>query len=473
MRIGIIGNGVLGTTLAYRLSKHLSGSLSQVFIFGEPARPNAGSTAAAAMMNSFAEFEDSTYQDSIDEKKFLLSQQAAKMWGDFINELTLETKFSQLSSSYKTGTFIINNSSTDSLDDKNFDAIVDALKKYDEPFEYVTPSSIPNYLPTEAARAQRALYIPNEGWVNPKLLLKTLDLYLENSKSAMLIDKKILSFSVLSDGRISIAATDGTKYDFDYVVIANGAEMNNLQLREQLGLNVQKLFYGVGTTVEIESEFQHTNCVRTPNRGLACGIYSAPYLNSDSLKNNIIVGASNFISHEPQYFSRLTSVKSLLAAAEEQINKNFYRANLVGINVGWRPTSQDTYPLIGRTSIKNLFILNGTKRDGVHFSPLISENIAQQILKDSTPDIFSDFSPERDLIKKGSREEGIEQAIQHRRSGLYQHGYRPSTERLNELIVSAWEQDLNRLYDDAKIFDFAIPVEMLDMYRFKHALIQK
>jgi glycine/D-amino acid oxidase-like deaminating enzyme len=255
------------------------------------------------------------------------------------------------------------------------------------------------------------------------------------------------------------------------MVIANGSEMNKLELKKNLGLNVQKLFYGVGTTIEIESEFEHSHCIRTPNRGLACGIYSAPYLSSDSQKNNIVIGASNFISHEPHFFSRVTSINSLLTAAQEQINKNFYRASLLNVNVGWRPTSQDTYPLIGRTSLKNLFILNGTKRDGIHFSPLISENIAQQIVDPSTSDLFSDFTPERSLIMKGSREMGIEQALQHRMSGIYQHGYKPSTERLNELIINAWKEDLNRIYDSAKMFDFAIPVEMLDMYRYKHATI--
>ena len=44
----------------------------------------------------------------------------------------------------------------------------------------------------------------------------------------------------------------------------------------------------------------------------------------------------------------------------EQINKDYFRAKLVQTNIGWRPT-EDTVPLIGGTSIKNLFIATELK----------------------------------------------------------------------------------------------------------------
>jgi glycine oxidase len=469
LKIGIIGNGILGSTLSYELSKLVPSA--EIHIFGDPSRANSASMAAAAMFNSFAEIDSLSEKNEIEKEKFDLSQQSARLWPPFVEDLIEDTGIVELGDSFKLGTFVINNSVADSLDDDNFIAILEALKSYDEPHSLVDTSVIPNYFPMQHARAQRAVHIPREGWINPKLVLFALDTYFQKRHNVTSRHSLVIKIEKSRSGLFNFFLNDGTEDEFDFCVISNGTAMNDLNLNETLGISIQKLFYGVGTTIEIESEFQHKNCIRTPNRGLACGIYSAPYFNYETKKNNIIVGASNFISHERHTHSRLTSVRTLLTSAEEQINKNFYRSNLVGINVGWRPTSQDTFPLLGRTNEKNLFVLNGTKRDGFHFSPLIAQNIAKQIIDPSFHDIFQNFSPERKLLKFGSKEEGIEKAIKHRMSAAHQHGYHPSTSRMDELIIEAWRADLIEIYDNAGILDFSIPPEMLDMYRYGHAVI--
>jgi glycine oxidase len=470
MKIGIIGNGILGSTLAHRLSKFDSNI--DIHVFGDPTRANSASMAAAAMFNSFAEIDSLSEKSELDDEKFNLSQKSARLWPVFIETLIEDSGVTELGKSFRLGTFVINNSAADSLDDANFDSILEALKSHNEPHSIVDVSTIPNYSPMQHARAQRAVYIPREGWVNPKLVLFALDAYLKKRNNVRLRSVLVNSVQKNKSGNFRYLLQDGTDEEFDICVVANGTSMNELQLNENFGLSIQKLFYGVGTTIEIESEFQHENCIRTPNRGLACGIYSAPYLNHLTNRNNIVVGASNFISNERHIHSRLTSVRTLLSSAEEQINKNFYRANLVNINIGWRPTSQDTYPLIGRTKEKHLFVLNGTKRDGFHFSPLIAENIAQQILNSNFPDVFQSFSPDREILRFGTRESGIENAIKHRMSAAHQHGYHPSTTRMDDLVVEAWRLDLNQIYDHAGIHDFSIPPEMLDMYRYGHAKVR-
>jgi hypothetical protein len=126
-------------------------------------------------------------------------------------------------------------------------------------------------------------------------------------------------------------------------------------------------------SIEIRSkDYPHLKCIRTPNRGLACGIYTVPYFSDPNVPvDHILVGASNLVSPVSVVYASISSVESLLRAAIEQINFNFYRSELIRVNVGMRPTSLDTYPLIGKTSIDNLVIVTGTKRDGFHMSPLI------------------------------------------------------------------------------------------------------
>ena len=60
-----------------------------------------------------------------------------------------------------------------------------------------------------------------------------------------------------------------------------------------------------------------------------------------------------------------------------------YNSELEKINIGWRPTSADTYPLIGPTSVEGLYIASGTKRDGFHQAPLLSKILSNVIWRKS------------------------------------------------------------------------------------------
>ena len=471
MKIGIIGNGIIGTTLAYRIIKYLNNSDIEVLLFGEKERINSATTSAAAMLNSFAEIEHYNLDTELDNYKFELSQKATKMWPSFVEEIAIESNIELLQKSFRLGTFLINNSSADSLDDLNFQAVLKKLIGHKEAYEIIDPTNIPNYLPSPRFRAQSSIYIPNEGWINPNLLLHALETILLKSSNVTLYDMKVLNIGFNSDV-FSLSTDQNSKFNVDILVLANGADMSRFDLEKIFGIKVQKLFYGVGTTIEIQSDFTHTNCIRTPNRGLACGVYSAPYVNHTTGNTNVIVGASNFISTVPEKFGRLSSIKNLLSSAEEQINRNFYKANLLSVNVGWRPISQDTYPLIGRTSIENLFIINGTKRDGFHFSPLISDQLTRQILSAEKSNDFYRFAPEREIFKLGNRELGIEMAVRHKLNAIYQHGFNSSDIKMEEALITSITKEVSEIYDLSSINDYAIPVEMLDMYKYKHAILK-
>jgi hypothetical protein len=227
----------------------------------------------------------------------------------------------------------------------------------------------------------------------------------------------------------------------------------------------------VGASVEIKSaEFPAKNVIRTPNRGWACGIYSAPYFHDPDVPNDhILLGASSFLSATPCNRVRLNNIEALMRAAMEQINTNFYRAELVRINVGSRPTTQDTYPLFGRTSINNLIIATGTNRDGFHLSPVISELMTKVLLDEPVEEDFSLFAPERDPIRTLSREEAIEASMRQQISAIYQHDYQPPKGRVHEKLKQMYRDDLEQLHDQVGAHDWGIPPMMIDMYRYGHA----
>lgn len=481
MHTVIIGNGIIAMTIAFRLAKRI-GPGDRISIVGSKARHGSATLAAAAMLNSFAEIESDSLASELDLYRFELSHLATRMWPDFEKEI-IDAAKSRLPTGcakcegckgggcFESGTYVVNNTAADDLDDENFDAIVAALKEFNEPFEHVSPRDIPNYLPEQRHRATRAVYIHNEGWFNPRLMLEKLDMVLGNHPQVAFVEGAVERLVKVGGTIAEIELEGGGRVGGDKFVLATGATVSNVLAKSALGLPVQRVFFGVGVSVEIRSpDFPHKKCIRTPNRGLACGLYSVPYFSDPSLPNDhILLGASNFISPVPCDHGRLTSVESLLRGAMEQINSNFYRAELVRVNVGWRPTSQDTYPLLGKTSIGNLIIASGTKRDGFHLSPVISEKVVAMLLDEPVDDRFSWFAPERAPIRSLTREEAIAKAVRHQMSASYQHGFTPPASRMPEQIRRMQRDDLERLHDQVGASDWGIPPEMLDMYRYGHA----
>jgi glycine oxidase len=469
----ILGNGIIAMTTAFRLAGR-SAPGDRITIVGKRSRHGSATLAAAAMLNSFAEVESDSLDSELDRYRFELSRLAARMWPAFEKEILLAAGSAEVlpGGRFDSGTYVINNTAADDLDDENFDAIVRALVQFNEPFEHVSPRDIPNYMPDQRHRATRALCIRNEGWFNPRLVMEDLDKALDRHPGVSFVEDHAARL-VRAGPVISSVTLEGGRYlKADKFILATGATVSRILQDSNLGIEVQPVFYGVGVSAEIRSpEFPHRKCIRTPNRGLACGIYTVPYLTGHEGPNDhILIGASNFISPVPCDYGRLTSVESLMRGAMEQVNTNFYRADLVRVNVGWRPTSQDTYPLLGKTSIPNLIVASGTKRDGFHLSPVISEKIIAMLFDEPVEERFAWFSPERAPIRSLGRDEAIAKAVRHQISASYQHGFSPSANRMPEQIRRMHRDELERLHDQVGAHDWGIPPEMLDMYRYGHAV---
>lgn len=475
MHTVILGNGIIAMTIAFRLARRASPE-DRITVIGNKSREGAATFAAPAMLNSFAEIEKDSLISEIDKYRFNLSIEATKKWPQFEQEIYgiayPEKRQEAAYSGFDSGTYVINNTAADDLDDENFNAIIDGLNTYSEPYSVVSPAEIPNYMPEQRHRATRAIYIDGEGWVNPRRLMSALEKALENLEIVTTVNGDITELNCGASGIETVTLSDNSRIAGDQFILATGASVSEILARSKLELPIPRVFYGVGISLEIKSpEFRHTKCVRTPNRGLACGLYTAPYAASDCYSDDhVIIGASNFISPTPYHHGRLSSVAGLMEGAIEQINANFYKSDLIRINLGWRPTSQDTYPLIGRTSISNLVIVTGTKREGFHLSPVISEKIVTLLSGGSLEAGFEFFKPERKLIQSLSREMAIAKAVRHQMSAAYQHGFSPSKSRMPEQLMTMYRENLERLHDQVGAVDWGIPPEMLDMYRYGHAL---
>ncbi|TSC80431.1 MAG: FAD dependent oxidoreductase [Candidatus Peregrinibacteria bacterium Gr01-1014_25] len=472
----IVGNGIVALSTAFRLAQRLKGS-DTVTVIGPCDRPGAATMAAAAMLNSFAEISAYSLKSKEDRYHFALSRRAAQQWPDFEKELVdaargVGSACDAISRGEQDrGTYIINNTAADEWDDKNFDAMVKALEDFKEPFTFVHPGEIPNYLPAQHERAARAIYIPDEGWLNPRIVIETLDTILSGHDRVTVIDGEARRFRKSGDAISGVELADGTVVEGDAFLLATGASASALLDASDLGIAMQPVFYGLGVSIEIRSEgHPHTKCVRTTNRGGACGIYSVPlFLGKNGPKDHLVIGASNRVINKPVLYGRLSAVEHLMRSAMQEINGHFYAADLVRVNVGWRPTSQDTYPLLGKTSVGNLCIATGTKRDGFHLSPVLSDIMATLMTGGSAEKEFDMFAPERKVIRDIPRQDAVEMIVNSLMSEQYQHGYNPSNVLMNAQVRETYRKDIEALHDRIGAKDWGIHPELVNMYREGHA----
>ncbi|WP_246729154.1 NAD(P)/FAD-dependent oxidoreductase [Rhizobium leguminosarum] len=481
MKRVVLGNGVVGLSIAFGLLRSANAS-DEIVVVGPPQRPGSATLAAAAMLNSFAEIEHGGLDTDVDLFRFEMSHRATRLWPAFEQSL-IDAAGDALPSGcsacqgcagggcFKSGTYVINNNAADDLDDLNFDAILTALVDFNEQHDVISPKDIPHYKPHQRYRASRALFIHNEGWFNPRIMLEKMEGALRRAPNVRFVDEGVDRFNH-ADGAIThVTLMSGKQVEGDQFVLATGATAWDVLDRSGLRDLIQRIFYGIGTSLEIRSpDDALSHVIRTPNRGLACGLYAAPYFQGPNEPNDhVLVGASNFIAPQLHAHGRLTSIEGLLNGAIKQINSNYYRADLIRVNVGARPNSQDTYPLLGKTSINNLFAATGTKRDGFHLAPLISEVMAKMLHGEAVDERYALFAPSRKPLRTMTREEAVSKAVRHQMSAAYQHGFSPATSRMPEQIVANMRDAVERLHDQIGAKDWGIPPEMLDMYRYGHA----
>jgi glycine oxidase len=460
--VTIAGNGAIGNALALHLS-HEHPDM-RIALVGSRLRPGCASLAAGAMLNVFAELEDGALSYPTARKKFEIAVQASALWPahlDLLNAGLADNRPVEL----KLGTHIVSNAASDEFDDLNFRAIIDYLREYREPFREIDPREIRGIKPIARSRPLRAILIENEGTVSSKHLHRAYDEVFSRNANISVFDTEVVSIEGSGSWKTA-GMRSGEALSSRQIVLAAGVATQTLIEQLGLGARIPRLVMGVGAALILKSMTEIPEKVfRTPNRGLACGIYAVPYAD-----NYCYVGATNHISPWAVPLPRVQAVQSLLTAAMEQVNSDFYKAEIYKTIVGYRPTTMDTFPLFGETSIQGIWIATGTKRDGFHLSPRIAEEFSRCMTGGTQP-FGGAFIPERKLILEVPQETAIDRAVTHIISTGYQHGFTMPHSNWEPLIEGAVRQKVLDAYTRSGMsgYPFGIPPELLDMFRYGHA----
>lgn len=451
----IIGNGAIGMAAAFEFLKKTNKNY-KLAIFGKKNRNGSASKAAGLMLPPFSELEHNQLNNKLNKKKFLkLDLEAEKVWDKYINELKSKSK---INLKKVKNTVIINNNAASSLDEKNFNAILNYLKLYKKKFVKIDPLKIPGYKPISKLRSQSAIHL-KEGSIDARKVLVALDLILERSNKISVFNENIINFS--NNKKTILVKSDSNKtYITKKLIIAAGTYSQDILNNSNVKKKIQKMFYGTGVALIIKSKKKHniSSVIRTVNRGLACGIHIVPL---DDYR--IYVGATNRLSHEANLNKTCATTNVLINSLTKEINTDFEDGIIEDILVGHRPTTSDTFPLLGEIIQNKIYIATGFKRTGFFLSPIIAKELSNMILSNKK-NRFKEFQPCRKIIKF-NKNELIEITTDHYVSAAYQHNLNLPDFENEEQYRNKIKESVIKIYKKRKL-KYGVPPEILNFYKY-------
>lgn len=450
--ITIIGGGVLGLSTALSLAL-LDRSLEIAVISSQHI--NSATLAAGAMLGCYGETGQITLNNHYYFKKFLMAKQANELWPTWLEQLNLITN-SNLT--IEKGTYIILNTNSAQHEDENFRAILSLLKKHHESHELIEPDKIEGLSAVDNFRPLKAIYLPNEGFIDPNQLITVLKNAIQLQNNMTYIEDQVNSVENLKNSGFKIQLEKNTILSNQLVIAAGAYSQQLLQQFKSLHYKIPKILAGLGcafTFVTKNIKFNHV--IRTPNRAGACGRHVLPIANT----GKYYMGASNALFLQPQQNSRLRDLYYLQKSLIEEFNQNLTNAQIVETMIGNRPVCIDGFPMIGETPLPGLWVITGTYRDGLHDSPLICQSMAREILGQK-PLYTHPFTPQRQLISIGSQSASIKEFAKEYFGVVFEHGAQMPKIGWHQLIPDMLEKNVAEIYEKLAI-DFTIPVDVLIM----------
>ncbi len=447
----IVGEGVLGMSLAFRLAN--KNPALQIAIISPVGSSGGASIASGAMLGFFSEVTKNTFANDYSREKFNISFNANTRWQAWLDLLDQPLEFIK-------GSFIVLNTESGQLDSDNYNATLKALDEYQQPYEVVDPTEIPGLNPIESCRPLCSIYTPNEHGIDGMKLMSALRAACDKQAGITFINDSVTSVKAAAGKVKSVLTLSNKQYYCNQVVLAAGAATQSIvDQTPEIKNRIPHIFSGVGISLLVKGEnlgLKHT--IRTPNRSFACGLHAMP--REDGA---YYLGATNNVTADVENQPRLGSTHFLMQSGMDQINQNMYRCQIAKTMVGNRPVSMDTFPLIGQTSVDGLWLMTGTCREGLQQSPYLSEIFADAMLDNKPNAHLNLFAPERMPINTLTREQAIEDAVQHFVSGAYEHRMLLPRLGYNQMLKEMLFQRLNKLYDDLEM-DYILSPDVVLMF---------
>ncbi len=457
----IIGNGILGLSLAFRLKR--DNPDMKLAVIGPSHRKGSATLAAGAMLNVWAEIVEGQFEDQFLSMRFNIARQGMDMWEPFAEEIR---SVSGVEIPIKWGTYVINTPLSAPWGDKTWSYFIKALASQNASHKIVDPLNVPYLNPVQHSRPLDAALIM-DGQLNPNTVLDSLDIAMERLG---IVTYDTVVESIIEGHTFKLKLGDNSEVSVGQVVLANGTFAQKLiDQIPNLKSEVPRLLWGLGSAVELSFEEWNRNV--QPNnplfsmdcviRGLnpvgACGLHVVP-----QDQTTFYIGASSAVLYEPEWNPRSHAIVFLIHNVVNEINRSFAFTTTKLRGNGVRPVTVDGFPLLGESNIRGLWFLNGMKRDGLTSAPYLVHEMAIQ-MSGKRSELPQEFSPTRPLIPYKNRKKAIEETVLFSINADRQHG----------LVMPPWVDEkysqnkldeIHKIYDKRGIKDFAIHPEVIHLY---------
>ncbi|MFD6891407.1 NAD(P)/FAD-dependent oxidoreductase [Streptomyces sp. NPDC059957] len=442
----VVGAGAVGRSLAFALAVAepsvrvvLAGDTGDNGDKGDNGGRTAASGAAGAMLGALGEVTDHAMRTRHGRLRTEIAVEAARRWPAWREQVRAHAGANAPHrDGYGTGTFMILNAVSSALDDASFTAVARAAAEYGLGCRETAPADIPGYRPLDNDRALRAWYLPDEGFIDARAWLNTLDAALAALPNTLRTPAGTLTTAPAGGYLLD---TPRGVFRAPRAVVAAGAWTTPLLEALDPDLPVVPVLAAAGTAVTVTSPEASPAVIRTPNRAYACGLHAVPQADG-----TLYIGASAHPCLAPAARPTAGALRFLLDAALSQLDHRLATAGIVRTHHGNRPLSLDGHPVIGPTHKEGLWVASGTHRDGLHASPLIATTLADAVLASCAtpgplPGPLAAFTPCRPLITDLTAKQAAAEAAAH-------HAALAAEARMRPPLTGAWPQALAATYAD-------------------------
>jgi glycine oxidase len=355
MKVVIIGAGVAGLSIGWKLRE--GGADVLILERAQPAR--AATWAAAGMIAPTAE----TAQAHPDETPF--ARRSAALWPEFAAKI--EEKSGRKIGYRRDGALMVARSEDEARQ------IASRSNR-----ELLTADEARAREPLLGSAIAGALWDAEEAQVDSRALGAALTNVFVRAGGKLSVNEAAVRIEV-GDGWLG-ATTPFTTHVADKVLVAAGAWSGRIEMDDNILPPVRPVKGEVLALVPPQGALLPAQVV------WGNGVYLVPR------EGRLLIGAT---MEEVGFDTRLTdAAENWLTDRAVSLMPSLANWTIDEHWAGLRPAAPDGLPVLGETSVKNLFVATGQFRNGILFAPAVAETVSRLILGLDAPEIRA-FSPQR------------------------------------------------------------------------------
>ena len=368
-RVAIIGAGVMGLGIAWRLAPRAA-----VTVFDRGKAGAGASHAAAGMLAACCEAEPG------EEALVALGRESQARWPSFADELKrasgIDVELRQ------EGTLVLALTADDQAEIAHR---LEFQRGLDLPLEWLSAAATRVREPHLAGKIAGALFSPQDHQVDNRKLVVALRVAAEATGAAVHEHRPVREILVQGGQAKGVVLEDGTTAAADIVVLAAGAWSRGIGGLPPDRRPPVRPVKGQMLALKMDGAAPLLNHVLW-----APGAYLVPRRDG-----RMIVGGT---VEEKGFDETITAggMLTLLEAAWRAIPA-IEELPIDEIWVGHRPGSRDDAPILGRAPLENLFYATGHHRNGILLAPVTADAMAKLILDDVSEPALKPFALERFL----------------------------------------------------------------------------